>query len=175
MAESVHFCTRIRGYGLPTCFPKPDPTWHRCVGRKGHRHRSLNRIGKRARGSGVWIRGRSAAAAPPLSARHVGRRRAGRWVGLAGGPGRLGGGRRRGLLLMMSGSGRRRVNCHPGEAGGEILHNRGGSQERFSKPVLRIRYVIQIPDQKTCAADFSLLNLPKGKSLGRSKPATNSN
>jgi hypothetical protein len=25
-----------------------------------------------------------------------------------------------------------------------------------------------------CAADFSLLNLPKGKSLGRSKPATNS-
>ena len=24
-----------------------------------------------------------------------------------------------------------------------------------------------------CAADFSLLNLPKGKSLGRSKPATN--
>ena len=26
----------------------------------------------------------------------------------------------------------------------------------------------------TCAADFALLNLPKGKSLGRSKPATNS-
>jgi hypothetical protein len=26
----------------------------------------------------------------------------------------------------------------------------------------------------SCAADFSLLNLPKGKSLGRSKPATNS-
>ncbi len=25
-----------------------------------------------------------------------------------------------------------------------------------------------------CAAEFSLLNLPKGKSLGRSKPATNS-
>ena len=25
-----------------------------------------------------------------------------------------------------------------------------------------------------CAADFALLNLPKGKSLGRSKPATNS-
>ncbi len=25
-----------------------------------------------------------------------------------------------------------------------------------------------------CAADFSLLNLPKGKSLGRSKPANNS-
>ncbi len=28
--------------------------------------------------------------------------------------------------------------------------------------------------QRGCAADFSLLNLPKGKSLGRSKPATNS-
>ncbi len=28
--------------------------------------------------------------------------------------------------------------------------------------------------QYKCAADFSLLNLPKGKSLGRSKPATNS-
>ncbi len=26
----------------------------------------------------------------------------------------------------------------------------------------------------SCAADFSLLNLPKGKSLGCSKPATNS-
>ncbi len=26
----------------------------------------------------------------------------------------------------------------------------------------------------TCAAGFALLNLPKGKSLGRSKPATNS-
>ncbi len=29
-------------------------------------------------------------------------------------------------------------------------------------------------DANICAADFSLLNLPKGKSLGRSKPATNS-
>ncbi len=28
--------------------------------------------------------------------------------------------------------------------------------------------------QSQCAADFSLLNLPKGKSLGRSKPATSS-
>ncbi len=28
--------------------------------------------------------------------------------------------------------------------------------------------------ERYCAADFSLLNLPKGKSLGRSKPATNS-
>ncbi len=30
------------------------------------------------------------------------------------------------------------------------------------------------PVERLCAADFSLLNLPKGKSLGRSKPATNS-
>ncbi len=29
-------------------------------------------------------------------------------------------------------------------------------------------------EESYCAADFSLLNLPKGKSLGRSKPATNS-
>jgi hypothetical protein len=29
-------------------------------------------------------------------------------------------------------------------------------------------------EKNSCAADFSLLNLPKGKSLGRSKPATNS-
>ena len=28
--------------------------------------------------------------------------------------------------------------------------------------------------KRRCAADFSLLNLPKGKSLGRSKPATSS-
>ena len=28
--------------------------------------------------------------------------------------------------------------------------------------------------KRNCATDFSLLNLPKGKSLGRSKPATNS-
>ena len=29
-------------------------------------------------------------------------------------------------------------------------------------------------EEANCAADFSLLNLPKGKSLGRSKPATSS-
>ncbi len=28
--------------------------------------------------------------------------------------------------------------------------------------------------ENSCAADFALLNLPKGKSLGRSKPATSS-
>ncbi len=35
-------------------------------------------------------------------------------------------------------------------------------------------YYSQFLLQGCCAADFSLLNLPKGKSLGRSKPATNS-
>ena len=30
------------------------------------------------------------------------------------------------------------------------------------------------PVDRCCAADFALLNLPKGKSLGRSKPATSS-
>ena len=29
-------------------------------------------------------------------------------------------------------------------------------------------------ENNSCAAGFALLNLPKGKSLGRSKPATNS-
>ena len=33
---------------------------------------------------------------------------------------------------------------------------------------------IRTKEFPNCAADFSLLNLPKGKSLGRSKPATNS-
>ncbi len=35
-------------------------------------------------------------------------------------------------------------------------------------------YLLQYTERRKCAADFSLLNLPKGKSLGRSKPATNS-
>jgi hypothetical protein len=34
--------------------------------------------------------------------------------------------------------------------------------------------LLAIYKDHNCAADFSLLNLPKGKSLGRSKPATNS-
>jgi hypothetical protein len=33
---------------------------------------------------------------------------------------------------------------------------------------------VYIINMHVCAADFSLLNLPKGKSLGCSKPATNS-
>ncbi len=41
------------------------------------------------------------------------------------------------------------------------------SGAEFRQPVYKRRVYI-------CAADFSLLNLPKGKSLGRSKPATNS-
>jgi hypothetical protein len=59
-----------------------------------------------------------------------------------------------------------------------------------SHPVLRTQMAIPDPPElsavltrhsgwqksgeRACAADFSLLNLPKGKSLGRSKPATNS-
>jgi hypothetical protein len=40
---------------------------------------------------------------------------------------------------------------------------------------LRSTVLVQFTKEKgICAADFSLLNLPKGKSLGRSKPATNS-
>ncbi len=34
-------------------------------------------------------------------------------------------------------------------------------------------YIVQCT-YYVCAAGFALLNLPKGKSLGRSKPATNS-
>jgi len=38
-----------------------------------------------------------------------------------------------------------------------------------------IFYIIfRLRTQSLCAADFALLNLPKGKSLGRSKPETNS-
>ncbi len=33
---------------------------------------------------------------------------------------------------------------------------------------------LHLSNLNNCASDFSLLNLPKGKSLGRSKPATNS-
>jgi hypothetical protein len=36
------------------------------------------------------------------------------------------------------------------------------------------KYVVLWEKQKYCAAGFALLNLPKGKSLGRSKPETNS-
>ncbi len=36
------------------------------------------------------------------------------------------------------------------------------------------RFIHEKYHKQNCAADFSLLNLPKGKSLGRSKPATNS-
>ncbi len=41
---------------------------------------------------------------------------------------------------------------------------------RAGKAVTKNFYV----ENHLCAADFSLLNLPKGKSLGRSKTATNS-
>jgi hypothetical protein len=36
------------------------------------------------------------------------------------------------------------------------------------------QYSADCKDRYMCAAGFALLNLPKGKSLGRSKPETNS-
>ena len=44
---------------------------------------------------------------------------------------------------------------------------------RSSTAKLEIYIQVGVIDND-CAADFALLNLPKGKSLGRSKPATNS-
>ncbi len=45
----------------------------------------------------------------------------------------------------------------------------------FSKLISSLKaQVCNILKNYICAADFSLLNLPKGKSLGRSKPVTNS-
>ncbi len=40
--------------------------------------------------------------------------------------------------------------------------------------LLLVSYYMRKKIAYCCATDFSLLNLPKGKSLGRSKPATNS-
>ncbi len=42
----------------------------------------------------------------------------------------------------------------------------------FDCPALS--FIKRLCHDRDFAADFSLLNLPKGKSLGRSKPATNS-
>jgi hypothetical protein len=47
-----------------------------------------------------------------------------------------------------------------------------GSKNR-NKPIF-FAFGFTKQTETDCAADFSLLNLPKGKSLGRSKPATNS-
>ncbi len=58
----------------------------------------------------------------------------------------------------------------------DIFVNAKGDDEW--KKALNIRMKFEekkvIFGNSQCAADFSLLNLPKGKSLGRSKPATNS-
>jgi hypothetical protein len=56
---------------------------------------------------------------------------------------------------MMCGSGRRRVNRHPGEAGGEILHNteaevRGGFKKTS---VADPGYLSRIPDPKTATKE----------------------
>jgi hypothetical protein len=47
-------------------------------------------------------------------------------------------------------------------------------QHPYLEPRIHFYPNLGAEDQPMCAADFSLLNLPKGKSLGRSKPATNS-
>ena len=47
----------------------------------------------------------------------------------------------------------------------------GGTGQKEEVPLPVIKPVL---DNRYCAAGFALLNLPKGKSLGRSKPETNS-
>ncbi len=56
-----------------------------------------------------------------------------------------------------------------------------GGMQSYSENCQKIENLLTESEQYSstiqengCAADFSLLNLPKGKSLGRSKPATNS-
>ncbi len=56
---------------------------------------------------------------------------------------------------------------HPNEEKGLLI-----KKLNISQGALKIVQICECLN--TCAADFSLLNLPKGKSLGRSKPATNS-
>jgi hypothetical protein len=53
--------------------------------------------------------------------------------------------------------------AHPDLDG--TMESDGGSEKEYDERIL---------DEDYCATDFSLLNLPKGKSLGCSKPATNS-
>ena len=48
------------------------------------------------------------------------------------------------------------------------------SSNKFRKYADLNNVVCRPSEMWHCAADFALLNLPKGKSLGRSKPATNS-
>ncbi len=60
--------------------------------------------------------------------------------------------------------------AEPGEG-----HGCGGGGVRQGRRRQGSGYVLALTfGEGGCAADFSLLNLPKGKSLGRSKPATNS-
>jgi hypothetical protein len=53
------------------------------------------------------------------------------------------------------------------------LATRPGLRARKSLGQETVRFIAIFKNQD-CAADFSLLNLPKGKGLGCSKPATNS-
>ena len=102
------------------------PTWHRRVGREGHRHGGLHRVGQRTRGTRIRIRWccRLAAAAGGCCSRSVatraGRqvrwRRPGRRVVLTGGPGRF-----NRLLLVVGGCSGRRLYRHAGKTGGKVL------------------------------------------------------
>ena len=57
----------------------------------------------------------------------------------------------------------------------EIIIAAGGGREGGGAESMGCFYKpINTSFIRLCAADFALLNLPKGKSLGRSKPATNS-
>ncbi len=66
------------------------------------------------------------------------------------------------------GIGHQNQHCSP-----VILFFHYPSSDTIPQNVNLLKFLFNIPDPQ-CAADFSLLNLPKGKSLGRSKPATNS-
>ncbi len=64
---------------------------------------------------------------------------------------------------------------------GKLIHEKTRSRKsRETVPLKGLGYQMDWAiaalslNKGRCAADFSLLNLPKGKSLGRSKPATNS-
>ncbi len=60
--------------------------------------------------------------------------------------------------------------CNPAMRKSVEVQKLGIAQYFYWAAKLKWRMYLTQP----CAADFSLLNLPKGKSLGRSKPATNS-
>jgi hypothetical protein len=55
-----------------------------------------------------------------------------------------------------------------------LIAYRGNARYSLFVPALPNNVIVENTRHKYCAAGFALLNLPKGKSLGRSKPETNS-